>query len=165
MASVRLSIMSHEDVRAFYRKLSESSVLVASYRKLTSGLLGYSSSKIVAFASSHGFEFTKSELAFIRLTNVVDPSPPGLKSIRSIDYFSDYEPTLYPQRPFSNRQFYDKHNRYVDGTVEDDRAGNEGKAVISKPSKQRIAHQIREGVCLRCGCSESFIASDNPSCK
>jgi hypothetical protein len=158
--------MSHDAVKAFYKKLSESSFLADSYNKLTNRwLLGYSEKKIVAFAASHGCEFTKSELAFIRLTNVVDPSPPGLKSIRSIDYFSDYEPTLHPQRPFSNRQFYDKHNRYVDGTTVNDKAGKAGKVVLSKPPKRRIAHQIHGGVCLRCGCSESFIASDNPSCK
>jgi hypothetical protein len=73
MVFVRIRLMSHKAVRDFYRKLSESSVLAASYTKLTSGWLGYSESKIVAFAASHGCEFTKRELAFIRLTNVVDP--------------------------------------------------------------------------------------------
>lgn len=158
MASDRLSIMSHEDVRAFYRKLSESSVLAASYTKLTSGWFGYSESKIVAFAASHGCEFTKNELAYIRLTNVLISGGRSIVSKGSngsVECLSDYEPTLHPKKPFSARMFYEDHNRHVDGMPK----------VDINPSKLPIGHQMEEGVCQRCGCSASFIASDNPSCK
>ncbi len=158
MASVRLSIMSHEDVRVFYRKLSESSVLAASYTKLTYGWFGYSESKIVAFAASHGCQFTKSELAFIRLTNVLISGGRSIVSKGSngsVECLSDYEPTLHPKKPFSARMFYEDHNRHVDGMPK----------VVTNSSKLPIEHQMEGGICQRCGCSETFIASNNARCR
>ena len=152
--------MSHEDVRAFYRILSESSVIAASYAKLTSGWFGYSESKIVAFAAAHGCEFTERELAFIRLTNVLvsgGSMPFARGSNGSVEDFIDYEPTLHPKKPFSPPMFYEEHNRHVEGMPK--------TIAVSVPSESHIEHQIKGGVCKICGCSETYIKTHHPSCR
>ena len=145
--------MSHDAVRAFYQKLSESRVLADNYDKLTKRwLFGYSKEKIVAFAAALGFSFTASELAFVRLTNFRIRSGPMTGSELSIKYFSDFKPTLHPQRPESPRDFYEKHNRHAEGS--------EPKAALLING-----HLIKDGVCQKCGCSETYLDALHPSCR
>jgi hypothetical protein len=144
--------MSHEAVRAFYRKLSESSILADNYYKLTHRwLLGHNKEKIVAYAASLGFTFTVSELAFVRLTNMKIRSGPLTGREVSVEYYTDYEPTLHPHKPGSPKHFYETQNRHVDG---------------AKPTGAKLlqGHDLRNGVCQNCGCSETYIEAHNPSC-
>jgi len=133
--------------------LSESPAKASSYTALTGGWFGYHRSRIVTFAKGEGFDFTESELAFIRLTNRKERGHgPITRSMSSIDEYQDYEPTAHPAKPHSEADFYEKNNRYVDGA--------EGSAV----REEFPEHDIKDGVCSRCGCSEKYIAAHDPKC-
>jgi hypothetical protein len=145
--------MSHEAVKGFYKMLSESPTKAESYVSLTHGFFGYRLGRIVTFAKGEGFEFTKSELAFIRLTNRKERGHgPMTRKMQSIDDYCDYAPTAHPVKPHAEDEFYEKHNRYVDGA--------EGPLV----SVEFPAHALQNGVCTQCGCSKVYIDAHHPKC-
>ena len=82
--------------------------MIERYELLTTRwLLGYDSTRIVAFAAQCGHVFTESELDYVRLTN----RKTGSDTHCSIDDFSDYSPMAQPQMPADARLFLEWHGR------------------------------------------------------
>ncbi len=108
--------MSHQAVRKFFRSLDKSEDLRRQYKLLTRGFFEYRPAKIVAFAASQGYHFTREELEFVRLTNEKEYQYAMFKLAgREPEYYDvpDFEPTELPHPPAAPEVFYSTHGRQV----------------------------------------------------
>jgi len=98
----------HAAVRAFYRALASSMTMAQNYDALTKRFIfGYDPAKVVAFAEQSGFQFSKSHLEHVRLTN----RKSGARKHEGVGDVVDYSPTAAPRSPDDLDLFREWHKR------------------------------------------------------